>query len=290
VTAITATRLTELIPLGTNPGALGAATFIPTCLPISPPLVVVLHGSAQSAEDYDNGTGWSTLAEQLGIVLLFPKQRSANNAARGFNWYERDDTQRGIGEPVSIRDLIEQVAKQHSIDRGRIFITGMSAGGAMTSVMLAAYPDVFAGGAIIAGLPFDSAANLWEAVLLMKGYGATSAARNHPLIRRIAHEGVKWPSISVWHGSSDAVVDVSNAALIVRQWRNLHQLVATPTRQHLVDGHLRKVWCDPTGCELIEEFIIEGMGHGAPLDTLRGQAIGIPIPLVPATGSSGRGG
>jgi poly(hydroxyalkanoate) depolymerase family esterase len=275
VSATTATRLTELTPLGANPGALGAATFIPTIVPISPPLVVVLHGSAQSAEDYNNGSGWSTLAEELGIVLLFPEQRIANNVTRGFNWYERDDTQRGIGEPVSIRDLIEQVAKQHSIDRGRIFITGMSAGGAMASVMLSAYPDVFAGGAIIAGLPFDSAANLWEAVLLMKGYGAPSAACNRSLTGRTAHEGVKWPTISVWHGSSDAIVDVSNAALIVRQWRNLHQLDAMPTREHLVDGHLRKVWCDPTGRELIEEFIIEGMGHGAPLDTLGVQAIGV---------------
>jgi poly(hydroxyalkanoate) depolymerase family esterase len=275
VTAIAATRLTELTPLGANPGALGAATYIPTFSTIAPPLVVVLHGSTQSAEDYDNGTGWSTLAEQLGIVLLFPEQKSANNATRGFNWYERNDTQRGIGEPVSIRDLIEQVVKQHSIDRARIFITGMSAGGAMTSVMLAAYPDVFAGGAIIAGLPFDSAANFWEAVLLMKGYGCPSAAYSHSLMRNIAPADVKWPSISVWHGRSDAVVDVSNAALIVRQWQNLHHLTAKPTREHLVDGHLRKVWCDPTGLELIEEFIIEGMGHGAPLDTLGVQALGV---------------
>jgi poly(hydroxyalkanoate) depolymerase family esterase len=275
MSAITATRLTELIPLGANPGALGAATFIPTFLPISPPLVVVLHGSTQSAEDYDKGTGWSTLAEQLGIVLLFPEQRIANNATRGFNWFDRNDTQRDIGEPVSIRDLIEQVVRQHSIDRARIFITGMSAGGAMTSVMLAAYPDVFAGGAIIAGLPFDSAANLWEAVLLMKGYGCPSATHSHSLTRMIADADLKWPSISVWHGSSDAVVDVSNAALIVRQWRNLHHLAAMPTREHLVDGHLRKVWCDPTGLELIEEFIIEGMGHGAPLDTTGVHAIGV---------------
>jgi poly(hydroxyalkanoate) depolymerase family esterase len=269
-----ATRLTGLVPLGANPGALGAATYIPARLSISPPLVVVLHGSTQSAEDYDNGTGWSTLAEQLGIVLLFPEQRSANNAARGFNWFERDHTQRDMGEPSSIRYLVEQVVRQHSIDRGRIFITGMSAGGAMTSVMLAAYPDVFAGGAIIAGLPFDSAANLWEAVLLMKGFGSPSASRSRSLARNVAPPEVKWPSISVWHGRDDSVVDVSNAALIVRQWQHLHDLGAKPTREYLVDGHLRKVWCDPAGVELIEEFIIEGMGHGAPLNTIGAHAIG----------------
>jgi poly(hydroxyalkanoate) depolymerase family esterase len=271
----TAARLTGLTPLGENPGALGAATYIPTRLPISPPLVVVLHGSTQSAEDYDSGTGWSTLADQLGIVLLFPEQRSANNAARGFNWFERDDTQRDRGEPFSIRYLVEQVVQQHSIDRDRIFITGMSAGGAMTSVMLASYPDVFAGGAIIAGLPFDSAANLWEAAFLMKGYGSPCAARSRSLVRSVERPDAKWPSISVWHGRDDSVVDVSNAALIVRQWQNLHDLGGKPTREHLVDGHLRKVWCDPTGLELIEEFIIEGMGHGAPLDTVGVHAIGV---------------
>jgi poly(hydroxyalkanoate) depolymerase family esterase len=125
-----------------------AATYIPTRLSISPPLVVVLHGSTQSGEDYDSGTGWSTLADQLGIVLLFPEQRRANNAGRGFNWFERNNTQRDMGEAVSIRHLVEQMVQQHSIDRARIFITGMSAGCAMTSVMLAAYRDVFAGGAI----------------------------------------------------------------------------------------------------------------------------------------------
>jgi poly(hydroxyalkanoate) depolymerase family esterase len=242
-------------------------------------LVVILHGSMQSAEDYNCGAGWSMLAEQLGIVLLFPEQRRNNNLMGSFNWFERGDNQRDLGESSSILDMIEQVVLQHSVDRNQIFITGMSAGGAMTSVMLAAYPEVFAGGAIIAGLPFDRAASLFEAFLLMKGYASFTSSRcvqqYFSLTRNASNTNVKWPSISVWHGRDDKIVDVCNAKLIVSQWQTLHDLTASPTREHLVDGHLRKVWCDRSGRELIEEFIIEGMGHGAPLATIGGDAIGV---------------
>jgi poly(hydroxyalkanoate) depolymerase family esterase len=259
-------RLTHLTPTGANPGALGAAIYTPANLPDAPALVVALHGSSQSAEEYNRGTGWSTLAEQLGIVLLFPEQTSLNNATRGFNWFERRDNERGLGEPMSISELIEQVVQLHSIDRTRIFITGMSAGGAMTSVMLAAYPEVFAGGAIIAGLPFDRAANLWEAVLLMNGYSTARFALNRSDRSIDPSENLKLPSVSVWHGRYDSVVDVSNAALIVQQWAKLHHVNPTATRAVLVDGHIRNVWCAAMGREVIEEFIIEGMGHGAPVD------------------------
>ena len=147
----------QLIPMGSvgsNPGALTSATYIPPCFQDSRPLVVVMHGSMQTAEDYDHGSGWSTLAAQYCFALLFPQQIRANNAIRAFNWFEPADSHRGAGEALSIYEMIEQVVNDHSIDPRRIFITGLSAGGAMTSVMLASYPDLFAGGAIIAGLPY----------------------------------------------------------------------------------------------------------------------------------------
>ncbi|MGZ9125383.1 MAG: extracellular catalytic domain type 1 short-chain-length polyhydroxyalkanoate depolymerase, partial [Candidatus Binatia bacterium] len=153
-------KLLSLASFGSNPGALKCAAYIPDRLPTCQPLVVVLHGSLQTADDYNYGSGWSTLADQHCFALLFPQQRRSNNAMRAFNWFEPEDSHRDRGEALSIREMIEQMVVEYSIDRRRIFITGLSSGGAMTSVMLATYPEVFAGGAIIAGLPYVGASSL----------------------------------------------------------------------------------------------------------------------------------
>ena len=117
-------------------------------------LVVVLHGCGQTAAAYDFGTGWSTLAKRYGFALLMPEQQGANNANTCFNWFNPGDVARGRGEAASIRQMVARMVADHKIDPRRIYVTGLSAGGAMTSVMLATYPEVFAGGAIIAGLPY----------------------------------------------------------------------------------------------------------------------------------------
>src|SRR5258707_261427 len=129
-------------------------TYLPDSLSPRPALVVVLHGSMQSAANYDHGAGWSTLADRYGFALLMPEQSRKNNLTRSFNWFQRNDTQRGEGEAHSIVQMVEQMVRDHDIDRRRIFVTGLSAGGAMTLAMLATYPDVFAAGAVIAGLPY----------------------------------------------------------------------------------------------------------------------------------------
>ena len=126
--------------------------------------MVVLHGCTQTAAGYELGAGWSTLARRYGFALLMPEQTKANNARLCFNWFEPHDIQRGEGEAASIRAMVEQMARAHGIDRKKIFVTGLSAGGAMSAVMLATYPDVFAGGAMIAGLPYGVANNVRQAL------------------------------------------------------------------------------------------------------------------------------
>ncbi|MGJ7456816.1 extracellular catalytic domain type 1 short-chain-length polyhydroxyalkanoate depolymerase [Halomonas sp. MA07-2] len=260
-------RLADLNEFGSNPGALNAKIYIPEDLPADAPLVVVLHGSDQTAAEYDKGAGWSEIADLYGVALLFPEQQRVNNFTLGFNWFEPDDGHRGAGEPLSIMHMVEQVVSDHGIDRQRIFITGLSAGGAMTSVMLATYPEIFAGGAIIAGLPYGSADTLPEAMLRMKGLGSTTAQQLETRLRNAsAHEG-PWPTLSVWHGSGDRTVDASNAKAIIGQWRALHDLEQRPSSTHSVDGYPRRVWSDAEGRELIEEYSITGMGHGTPLKT-----------------------
>jgi poly(hydroxyalkanoate) depolymerase family esterase len=267
-------RLTALNRFGTDPGSLRADTYIPKNFPKTGPLVVVLHGSTQSAESYDAGSGWSALADECGIALLFPGQRNTNNALGSFNWFKAGDSRRGGGEALSIRQMIQRIVDDYAIDPSRVFITGLSSGGAMTSVMLATYPEVFAGGAIIAGLPYRSARTMMQAIFRMKGYGGPSDRRLDALVRGASKSTGPWPTISVWHGSSDTTVDSSNAHSIVRQWQKIHKVEGPPTRVETVDGFPRQVWCDSGGREVIEEYIIDRMGHGTPISAEGSEGLG----------------
>ncbi len=267
-------RLSVLEEFGTDPGSLSADTYIPKNFAKNGPLVVVLHGCTQSAESYDTGSGWSTLADECGMALLFPGQRPANNLLGSFNWFESGDSQRDGGEPLSIRQMIKQVVEDHAIDLSRVFITGLSSGGAMTSVMLATYPEVFAGGAIIAGLPYRSATNMMEAIFRMNGFGTPSDNRLDALVRGASNSTGPWPTISVWHGGSDTKVKSSNAGSIVGQWQKIHKVDGPPTRVETVDSFSRKVWCDPDGRVVIEECIIGKMGHGTPISAEGDEGLG----------------
>lgn len=276
-------RLGTLPEFGSNPGALLARTHLPPELPAGAPLVVVLHGCTQTASGYDLGSGWSTLADRDGFALLFPEQQRANNANLCFNWFEPGDTQRGRGEALSISQMIETMITRHGLDRGRVFITGLSAGGAMAGVMLATYPELFAGGAIIAGLPYGVAATIPEAFDRMRAHGLPGEKRLQDLVRSASrHEG-PWPTISIWQGSADRTVAPANAAALGAQWRGVHDLPAEPSASESADGQRRRVWRDADGRDLIEEYSIAGMGHGTPI---AGDGIGRPGPYMLAAGIS----
>jgi poly(hydroxyalkanoate) depolymerase family esterase len=260
-------HLAEIHDFGSNPGALRMFTYAPAQLPRKPALVVVLHGCAQTAASYDLGVGWSTLADRYGFVLLLPQQQMSNNPNNCFNWFLPDDIARGSGEALSIRQMIAAAVAAHGIDRNRVFVTGLSAGGAMTSVMLATYPEVFAGGAIIAGLPFGTAANVNEALESMFHVRPRSARAWGDLVRAASRHRGPWPRVSVWHGTADTVVRANNADEIVKQWTDVHDLEPAPTLTETIDGYPRQVWRDRAGRDVIELYTIPGMAHGAPLAT-----------------------
>lgn len=263
-------RLSELIGFGTNPGNLRARMYLPKGLRAEAPLVVVLHGCTQTAADYDHGSGWSHLADREGFALLFPEQQRSNNPNLCFNWFVPAHSRRGAGEPLSIREMIETLAVEHRLDQGRIFITGLSAGGAMTSVMLATYPEIFSGGAIIAGLPYGCAATMSEAFDLMRGRMRPTASDLPELVRNASPHAGPWPKISIWHGSADQTVVPANSEAILRQWLGMQRLAETPTSTDTVAGYPRRVWCDSNGRELVEAYSIIGMGHGTPVSTTDG--------------------
>lgn len=257
-------RLEPLTGFGTNPGQLDARIYVPTDRPSA--LVVVLHGCTQSANVYDQGSGWSELAERNGFALLLPQQRRTNNPNLCFNWYLPSDARRGRGEALSISQMVQHMAARYGFDRSQIFITGLSAGGAMTSVMLAAYPELFSGGAIIAGLPFGSAYSLPEALQRMRGQGIPSRRELSAGAKAASDHKGGFPTISVWHGTHDAIVDPVNATAIVDQWRDLHGVCDTDGKVEVVGSHRRETWTDTRGRAVIERYDISGMGHGTPLD------------------------
>jgi poly(hydroxyalkanoate) depolymerase family esterase len=258
-------RLSDLAGERHDPGNLRARLYVPAGLAGPAPLVIVLHGCTQDAATYDHGSGWSTLADRHGFILLFPEQRRANNPLLCFNWFEPGDTKRGSGEAASIRSMIDAVTRAHEVDPERIFVTGLSAGGAMASVMLATYPELFAAGAILAGVAYGCAGSVAEAFDCMGGRARSDAAALARHVRRASpHEG-PWPRVQVWQGGADPTVVPSNADAIVLQWAGLHGVGPRPDRVDEVEGHPRRSWLGPKGESLIEHYAIAGMAHGVPL-------------------------
>jgi feruloyl esterase len=280
-------RLRENFDFGSNPGNLRMFTYRPPSLADNPALVVVLHGCTQSAAGYDLGAGWSTLADRYGFALLFPQQKRSNNPNGCFNWFQPAHSQRDRGEPLSIRQMVEKSIIDHGIERRRVFVTGLSAGGAMTSNLLACYPEVFAGGAIIAGLPYGAATTVQQAFQSMYQSPTRSAREWGNLVRRAsAHRG-QWPRVSVWHGNADKTVIPLNAREIIKQWTNLHDLTSSPSVKTRVDGFPREVWINETGDELVEAYSIPNMAHGTPLAVGEVEgACGAPGPFLLPVGIS----
>jgi poly(hydroxyalkanoate) depolymerase family esterase len=279
-------RLTDFKAFGSNPGALRARIYIPKNLSGPAPLVVVLHGCTQTAAGYDHGSGWSALADRLGFALLFPEQQRANNPNLCFNWFAPGDIARDAGEALSIRQMIEAVAAKFDIDRRRVFVTGLSAGGAMAGAMLATYPELFAGGAIIAGLPYGCATTIPEAFDRMRGHAMPAEQTLQALLRNASDHDGPWPTLSIWHGTADRTVNPSNADALIAQWRGVHGLDASPDAIATVDGYPRRVWRNAEGRETIEAFAIAGMDHGAPLAATGKDGVGAAGPFMLEAGIS----
>lgn len=257
---------TEVTSFGTNPGALKMFRYVPAGLPAGAPLVVAMHGCTQSALAYDEEPGWVALAERWKFVVVLPEQQTANNSSRCFNWFENGDITRGSGEALSIKQMVDKTKADLGTDAARTYVTGLSAGGAMTSVMLAAYPDVFAGGAIMAGIPFRCATSVSGAFsCLDPGVNKTPTAWGDLVRGAASYTGTR-PTVQVWHGTSDATVKPMNMTELVDQWTNVAGTDQSPEVQDTVAGYPHKVYRDAAGRNAVELYAITGMGHGTPVD------------------------
>jgi poly(hydroxyalkanoate) depolymerase family esterase len=278
-TSVAAGRLHEVTGFGSNPGNLRMLTHVPGKLPKAPALVVALHGCTQTGAVYDHGSGWSTLADADGFVVLFPEQQRANNPNNCFNWFSQTDVRRDHGEVLSIRQMIERTIIDHGIDRHRVFVVGLSAGGAMVAAMLATYPDVFAGGAIIAGLPYGSAINVQQAFEAMARGKDQSAREWGDLVRSASPHKAPWPKLSIWHGTHDAIVNPKNMEDSLQQWIDVHGVSVRPRIEHDVEGHSRRLWRTEADDDVIEAITVKGMPHGVPISTSGAERCGTVSPF-----------
>lgn len=257
---------TEVTGFGSNPGNLRMFKYVPSGLSTNAPLVVALHGCSQTAANYDAETGWQLFADRFRFALLLPQQQSANNASSCFNWFETADTSRDQGETLSIKQMVDRMIVDHGTAASRVYITGLSAGGGMTSTMLAAYPDVFAGGAIIAGLPHRCATSQSAAFSCMNPGSNLTPAQWGDKVRASSTWTGAWPIVSIWHGDGDYVVRPMNLTESMEQWTNVHGIDQTPEVSDTVGGFPHKVYKTASGQTRVETYTITGMGHGTPVD------------------------
>ncbi|HEX6255480.1 MAG TPA: PHB depolymerase family esterase [Euzebyales bacterium] len=213
-------------------------------------LIVMLHGCTQDADDFSTGTRMHTLAAGHGMLVAYPEQTNDANPSRCWNWFRAQDQLRGRGEPSIIAELVRTVVADHAIDPDRIFVAGMSAGGAMALVLAAVYPDLFAAVGAHSGLPYRSAHDLSSALQAMKGGGTPSrAARPVPTI--------------VFHGDADRTVHPRNAehAVAHATAHTSRPLVSVHERTDGGRVSTRRVHHAPDGRVLAEAWTVHGLGH-----------------------------
>jgi poly(hydroxyalkanoate) depolymerase family esterase len=236
------------------------------------PLVVLLHGCAQAASEFDDETGWTKLADENGFYLLLPQQREVNNNSRCFNWFEAADIRRDNGEAASIIEMVDYMEKLVAIDATKIYVAGLSAGGAMTSVMLANYPEVFSAGAIVAGIPFGCASSLMNAWNCMFGnaFPAPTAQQRGDAVRRAAgsYNG-PWPRVMVIHGTTDELVNFKNAQFNVDQWTNVHGIDAQADATTTVQGQ-QYLEFKKGNDAVVSLLTVRNQRHGYPVDARNG--------------------
>lgn len=277
-----ASRLSVVSDLGDNPGQLMMKVYAPAGREPKAPLVIVLHGCTQSADEYAVSSGWLDLADTFGFAVVAPEQARANNPNLCFNWFEVADIRAKGGEAESIAHMVSYALRKWDLDPSRVFIAGFSAGGAMAGVMLATHPDLFAGGAIQAGLPYGVASSVAEAFQAMTGL--TRADGLGQRVTRTGSPAGRWPTVSVWHGEADGVVRPGAGEAVVEQWRQVHGVVGAGASARTAGGRIFQVWFSNDGRAVVEHHRIEGLGHSVSISTRPGETFGGPSRYTTNTG------
>ena len=224
------------------------------------PLVVMLHGCTQSADDIARGT---RLNERAGIALpgalvLYPEQSASDNPQKCWNWFDKGHQSRDAGEPALLAALVSDIVARYGVDAKRVFVTGISAGGAMAVNLVVAYPELFAAVAVHSAIPYGAAANVMQALPVMRN-GPSDTVVLRPL----------HVPLLVMHGEADAVVNARNGEALAAQWRGAVEralrvsLAATDGEARAADGRaFRRVAYAPVDRPpLVEWWTVRELGH-----------------------------
>jgi poly(hydroxyalkanoate) depolymerase family esterase len=217
------------------------------------PLVVMLHGCTQSPDDFAAGTRMNFLAEEQNCFVVYPEQPSGANHSKCWNWFRTGDQRRGGGEPSLIAGITRQIMRDHAIDPKRVYVAGLSAGGAAAAIMGATYPDLYASVGIHSGVAYGAASDLPSAFVAMRqGGGSKAIADGKPVV----------PTI-VFHGDRDTTVNPNNGDRIIEQSAKATSPTTKVLRGRVPHGHAytRTILTDGGGLAISEHWNIHGAGH-----------------------------
>ena len=214
------------------------------------PLVVMLHGCTQNPDDFAIGTRMNEAAIERGFFVLYPAQAQNANASRCWNWFKHNHQRRGRGEPALLADLTREVVGRYGMDDKRVYVAGLSAGGAMAAILGEAYPDIFAAVGVHSGLPPRSATNAKTAFDVMQRGAPTGA---EPVAGAA-------PAI-VFHGDQDRIVHPTNGQQIVAARAGATTPETELKRSKGGRGVTRHIYRDADGQVMAEHWIVHGAGH-----------------------------
>lgn len=234
-------------------GSLRYRLFKPPISPAGkpPPLLIMLHGCAQTPEGFAAATGMNALAKERGVIVVYPAQSPKAHPNRCWNWFDPAQTTRGMGEAAKIASLTRLVLDRHGADPARVYVAGLSAGASMALLLAHAYPDLFAAVGVHSGLPVGAARDQATAILSMQ--------RGNPGIRLTR----PIPTI-VFHGSKDHVVHPRNGRLIAIRAREAYAALRhAQSFGSVAQGHayIKAVDRIGAGRALVEHWSIQGAGH-----------------------------
>jgi poly(hydroxyalkanoate) depolymerase family esterase len=233
------------------------------------PLLVMLHGCHQDARSFANGTRMNSLADEQRFIVLYPQQSARANPLRCWNWFHRR-TADGAGEAAAIAALVRYVVRRYPIDRARVYLAGMSAGGAMTAILAICYGAIFAACSIVSGMMYRAADSALGAVQAMRtGSGVSPGSTAAAAASRVSRRLRLVPTL-IMHGAGDTVVHPRNAELTVAQFRRFAELMSVPARplrgprEQFVTGNGRSYrQSDFARSEqvVLRSILIDGLGH-----------------------------
>ncbi|WP_243495344.1 extracellular catalytic domain type 1 short-chain-length polyhydroxyalkanoate depolymerase [Priestia aryabhattai] len=239
------------------------------------PLVVMLHGCTQDPDQFAAGTQMNALAETEKFFVLYPEQPSSANSNKCWNWFDTAHQSRGSGEPALIAGMVNQIKSSYLIDADQVFVGGLSAGAAMSVIMGATYPDIFAAISVGAGLEYEAATSVTGAYTAMSS-GGPNPIQQGDLAYSAMGEHKRVVPVILFHGTADYTVAPINAHQILSQWAQTNDRASDGLDNNNIDdtadqtlpgtvsggrSYTQYIYKDTAGKTVMEKYMIEGMGH-----------------------------